>query len=254
MLWLMLIVGCGGSDSAAPEPKVDGWMVARDHLRTDSHNCFAGLLPYCDTSEAFIDPILQETVNRQFDGEMPDTELRAVRVARRARATYANEQHRTEEARLALLERIEAYYEAPATFVKGSTLNVEVGVVPGHWEQTGRSGYSLMPGDKMLAADWRISEAVRFTQRLLADNPDAQNIAMSVRLPQMGGAGGYRKQTWTYRSSTQRLSLTEPGRPTDSWHTEKITDWAAFAEAAKTMDREAMLYCGGTGEDEGCSL
>ena len=254
MLLLLIMLGCGGADSAVPEPIVDGWPIARDHLRTDNHNCFASMVAYCDRSEAFIDPILQETLDRAFDGEMPNTELRAVRVARRARATYAYEQTRTEEARDRLMERIEGYYEAPAVLEKGSFLSAEVGVVPGKWERVGKSGYGMFPGPKMWGQDWRVTEAVRFTRLLMADHPGATTIAMTVQLPQMGAAGGYRKQTWTYRASTQRLSLTIPARPSDSWHTDKIVDWDAFAEAARDVNREAMMFCGGVRTEKACEL
>lgn len=252
MLWMLLALACGGGSSPDTEPKVDGWQIARDDLRLNEHNCFASMLAYCDGSEAFVDPILQEVLDRSYDGVMPDTKTKALRISKRARGSYGFAQAGTEEARAGLMKRVEAHYDSPSAIQEGTVLRVEIGVIPGAWKDLGRAGWVIEPGKKVLGMDWRLSEAVRFTRAFQQSHPTAETFLMKVKLRQIGGAGGYRSQTWTWRGSDSRLVLSDPARPSAHWQTDPITDWDAFEQKAKTMDRDDLWFCGGARTEHAC--
>jgi len=228
---------------AAPEAPAaelaegDPLALTREVLLEDPDACFRGFAPYCIRDRAFVDPLLERSVDFVGRGKAPTTREEAEAVVFHAVGRYKNAHTRSEEGRALLEELMRDYYAKPTVFrhEDGGRLVVEMGVLPGRVVKYGRT-YSV-ESDLLVDGQWKGTEAASMLERFTRAHPDAQVIDLEIYLPD-----GSSWERWNYRYHRDRdqISVHHASLPTHAYLSDKVRDdfgpWTSGARSLKTTD------------------
>ncbi|GEM_PF-3656580 len=233
ILLFLLSPACKASD----QTPIDGWKETRRLLTSEARNCHAQISAFCNRDKAFIDPIIQKTLDQSFQGKMPNTRSGAKSVARRCRSSYASQQRK--ESNLSdLSKKIYQYYNNPEIIENENQVTVIVGPLPGKFVKHLKGGFSMRNEDN----EWKLSDVAKMIQKTLKRAPHASYIKMVVYLASESTTSSYNQKEWYYSTSTKRIWVT-PNRPTQAFFTDPIKDLGQFIKNASMLDIEKLNTC-----------
>jgi hypothetical protein len=245
---------CGSSE---PGPELaDPRGAARSALVDDPSNCFGEIPGACLTRFDFVDGILDEWVEKRFDGEFPRDQRGVDRLVGYADSTYRTRQVATEESREAVLGKLKAIYEnPPVTYVDG-VATADLGLVPTRLVRDGRTGWTV---DNALPYvdkhQWEGREAGRALERLVRDYPDAKVFEAGVRIAKHGSLELFRVR-WV--PARRQVLVTPPGTGRGTYVSPKIDSLAQVRSGEQSLLTENLHFCGRDmrrwGDDPKCAV
>ena len=207
---------CGLTDCKKRPPDTtpveDPWAEARAEM-TEGGRCFEGLKQYCLTDPAFLDPIIQEVLDKRHDGEMPTTRDGVKALLRHVGSPY-RQALKEPAAVLAVQALIQARFDAPVVTVEGDTAIADYGHVAGTLRVSAREGVNMKPASKAEGPRWGSEKVGQALRKLAQDHPTAAFLEARVMLPK--GTG--RPHTWRYRYKLASKKLRVEDTKGSSYH------------------------------------
>jgi hypothetical protein len=205
----LLMVGAGACKERVPDmtPVEDPWGEARASL-LDGPRCFAKRPEYCLSDPGFIDPIIQDVLDRDHQGKMPTTRDGVDAVIKRIGSKYA-QACREPGAVQQIQTLVEARYGAPVERVEGAVAIADYGHVAGALRVFRREGINMAPSERVDAGQWASAEVGRALVALGAKHPDAETLELDILVPD--GTRGTKALRYRYKRSSGRIRVEQAG-------------------------------------------
>jgi hypothetical protein len=233
MIFAIAVIACR---RPSPDERVDGWKFVRAAL-TDGKECFAGRPEYCITDPEVVDAAVMPRLKVLYDGEMPERDIKVWALARAAAREYRRLLTRPEN--LARVEDlVRERYNAPVVSTDGTTVHVDMGVVPGKIlaVEANHTLYLAASEDERDGL-WSDAEARRVIADYAGRYPDKPDVEVKVTV---GVVGPFDRLVYKYRSEAHRIFiLSDDG---EAWTTEPLRDGVAGIEAA-LLKRAELVPC-----------
>lgn len=164
-----------------PQAQEAGFQKIRESLFV-VETCLFKQLDYCVRDKDFIDPLIQEVLDKYYDGVVPDKADKLVEVQNSVAAKYRNALYAADGLRR-VEKLLEQRFQSPKVEEQGTAVTVDFGVIPGTLSVGARWSIGIASSSHLTDGEWSTQEIAERFKKYHAQFPNVHAVRLKVSIP-----------------------------------------------------------------------
>lgn len=165
----------------SPQTRETGFQKLRESIFTPEL-CLFKQIDYCVRDRDFIDPLIQEVLDKFYDGAVPDKADKLVEVQNSVAAKYRSALYAAEGLRR-VEKLLEQRFQNPKVEEQGTSVTVDFGVLPGTLSVGARWSIGISASTHMTDGEWNTKEIAERFRKFHAQFSKAHALRLKTSIP-----------------------------------------------------------------------